>query len=154
TGLTATGISSSQIRLTWNGVVGAQNYVIAQWNGTTWNYTTIGAAQSTYTVGSLSANSTYYFEVAAKNDAGTGGYTPQYAIGKTLAAVSLPGVPANFTAMAASSSQINLAWSAVAGATGYVIDQWNGSAWQQIATTAAASFPVPNLKAGTTYSFD
>ncbi|MDB5352799.1 MAG: hypothetical protein JWN86_4046 [Planctomycetota bacterium] len=68
-----------------------------------------------------------------------------------------PAAPINLTASAASSSQINLAWTGAAGATGYLIERsTNGSTgWAQIATTATSTLTYQNtgLIAATTYYY-
>jgi hypothetical protein len=62
--------------------------------------------------------------------------------------------PTNFTARAVSSSQVNLAWSPVAGAQQYVIYALGQSGPQQIDTTTSTSFPITSgLRPGTPYSF-
>lgn len=63
--------------------------------------------------------------------------------------------PTGLTATVASSTQINLAWSAVAGATGYVLERSaNGtSGWAQIATPSGTSFNNSGLMASTVYYY-
>jgi hypothetical protein len=65
-----------------------------------------------------------------------------------------PAAVAGLSATAVSSSQINLSWSAVPGATGYKVERYQGG-WQQIGTTAAGVTTLfdTNLAAGTTYSY-
>jgi hypothetical protein len=51
--------------------------------------------------------------------------------------------PSNVTATALSSSQIQLTWSGVSGATGYRVKRWNGAIWPVIAdnlSTTATSY--------------
>jgi hypothetical protein len=68
---------------------------------------------------------------------------------------SAPTAP-RFTTTAVSSSQINLTWTAVSGATSYQIDEWVNNAWKQVGSVGAAttSFAATGLSAGTTYYFD
>jgi hypothetical protein len=49
-----------------------------------------------------------------------------------------PAAPGRFTATAISTSQINLTWTPVAGATGYEVYYWNGSSFQPLKTFAAS----------------
>jgi hypothetical protein len=68
-----------------------------------------------------------------------------------------PGSAApSFTATAVSDTQINLSWSTVSGASGYVVDEWIDGAWSQIGSLdgGATDFSVTGLSAGTTYYFD
>ncbi len=68
-----------------------------------------------------------------------------------------PGAPTNptgFTATAASSSGINLSWSAVASATGYALERKTGAgAYAPIATPSGASYADTGLSASTTYTY-
>jgi hypothetical protein len=72
-----------------------------------------------------------------------------------LASASAPASPA-FTAVAVSGTKINLAWSPVSGATGYLVDEWINGAWWQIGNvnSSVTSGTVTGLTPGTTYWFD
>jgi hypothetical protein len=69
----------------------------------------------------------------------------------------IPNLPAptNLTATTVSSSQINLSWSAVAGATSYQVERSpNGSSgWNLIGSPAGTSSQDTGLSAGTTYYY-
>ena len=70
-----------------------------------------------------------------------------------------PTAPANLTATAAGSSQINLSWSASTdnvGVTGYQIERCQGagcSSFSQITTTTTTTYNNTSLLAGTSYSY-
>ena len=68
-----------------------------------------------------------------------------------------PSGTITLTATASSSSQINLSWNSLTGATGYIIQESsNGSSgWTQIATTASnvTTYSNTGLAAGTTYYY-
>jgi titin len=55
---------------------------------------------------------------------------------------SPPGAPTNLAASAASSTRIDLTWTAVPNATGYSVERSNdgATAWSQIATTASPGY--------------
>jgi hypothetical protein len=151
TGLTATPVSTSQINLSWRGVTNATGYVIYEYEGGAWQRigTTTGTA---YSVPGLSADTTYWFDVAASNAAGTSaGATPASAT--TLKLLQVPGAPTNLAARAASSTQINLSWTGVSGATGYVVYKYTSSGWQNIGTITGTSCAVPSPSSGTGYYF-
>jgi len=61
-----------------------------------------------------------------------------------------------FTAAAVSATQINLAWTRVAGATGYVVDEWVKGFWAQLGRvgSGSTSCAVNDLSPNTTYTFD
>ncbi len=69
---------------------------------------------------------------------------------------SAPAAPTNFTATAASSSQINLSWSASSGATAYNVYEMESGKAVSLGTLSSGttSFVVSNLTASTTYSFE
>lgn len=156
TGFTAKAVSSSQINLSWNGVIGTNGYVIDQWNPSTktWqDIRTVGGATMATSITGLKAGTIYYFEVRGFNDAGQGDFT-NYQSAATFAAARVPGTPANFTVTAVSKSQINVAWSGVTGASGYRVYEYTSTGWQAIATTAGTAYQVSGLKASTTYYFE
>lgn len=150
TGLTATGISTTQISLSWTPVPGATSYVVQfAVAGGSWQPlgTTTGPGG---VVGSLSPGTTYYFQVAAKNAAGQSGF------GLAKYAETLPSVPTNFKALAASSSTVNLTWGAVTGAAGYKVQQLKNGVWTtvaQVAGNGSTSYAVPNLAAASVNGF-
>ena len=133
-------------------VSGAAKYVVEQQVGSTWTViATLGSGSLAYTVTGLTADSTNNFRVAAFNVSGTGPFTnPQNAL--TLAAP-----PPNFVAKTASTTQIDLSWNAVAGATGYVVYyEGPGGVWTLLHNLAIGqtSLAVPDLSPGVTYAFE
>jgi subtilisin family serine protease len=70
--------------------------------------------------------------------------------------ITAPAAPSNFTATAASSSQINLAWGDVATETGYRVERKNSDgSYTSVATLGqnATSYSVTGLAASTAYTF-
>src|SRR5207249_7134965 len=119
TGLTATA-SSSQITLSWtapanNGGSAITGYKI--YRGTTSGgegttpIATISGSTLTYTDTGLTNGQTYFYKVTAVNSVGES--VPSNEASATPAASStVPSSPTGLTAAAASSSQINLSWTA------------------------------------------
>ncbi|MHB1558350.1 MAG: DUF4082 domain-containing protein [Isosphaeraceae bacterium] len=111
----------------------------------TYTFTTANAGTHSFSVTFETAGSQ---TVTAKDSASN--------ISATSSAVSVtPAAPTGLTASTASSSQINLAWTGSAGATGYLIQEsmGGGSSWTQIGSTASTSYQATGLTAGTTYEF-
>jgi hypothetical protein len=69
--LTATAISSSQIRLNWTDTANETSYVIQRWNGSSFpDYATTAKNSRSWTDSGLAANSGYFYQVCAVNAVG------------------------------------------------------------------------------------
>jgi hypothetical protein len=92
--------------------------------------------------GSLFTRNTDLGQITVNTATHTGSFTP------------LAAAP-SFTATAVSPTQINLSWTAAAGATGYAVDELVSGAWVRVANlgSGSLSYPVTGLRAGTTYTF-
>jgi hypothetical protein len=119
---------------------------------------TFSSASYTFTTSDKGVHS---FSVAFKT-AGSQSVTVKDTSNSTLTAAQSginvsPATPLNLTAMVVSSSQINLSWSAAAGATGYQLQRSLSSSagWSTIATLSGGTTSYQNtgLSAGTTYYF-
>ena len=111
--LTATAVSSSTINLAWtdnsNNETGFQIWRSTV-SGTSYSQIgTVSANVVTYTDPSLSASSTYYYVVRATNTVGSSNFSNEASTITYPAAQSI-NAPSNLTAIAVSSSTINLAW--------------------------------------------
>jgi hypothetical protein len=73
----------------------------------------------------------------------------------SVVARSLPAGPSGLTATAASSSQINLNWNAVAAATSYKVYRSadGASAWTQVGSATTTTYSDTGLAANTTYYY-
>ena len=69
--------------------------------------------------------------------------------------VSVPGQVTGLSVSAASSSQLNLSWNAVSGATSYKVERStsSGSGYSQITSTGSTTFNNTGLSASTTYYY-
>ena len=74
TGLAATFLTSTQIRLSWSSTLYAQSYVVKRATASGGPYTTVatGLAGTSFVQSGLAAGTTYYYVVAATNAVGTG----------------------------------------------------------------------------------
>ncbi len=111
-----------------------------------------GATAASYTTpATTTADSGATFRVVVSNSAGT--VTSSAATLTVNADTTAPTVPAGLSATAASSSQINLAWTAStdpdSGVTGYKVSRGG----TQIGTSTTTSFSDSGLTASTTYSY-
>lgn len=148
TGLHATGVSASQIALTWNAVHGAQSYLVLRSLASIGPFTTVGSpTTATFADTGLSAGTKYYYEAKAVNATGP---SPASLI---AAALTIPAAPSGLTAKAVSTGQINLTWTAVTGAASYVVSRSTGGPFTAVGAPHPASFADTGLSAATTYFF-
>ncbi|MFM2198670.1 MAG: hypothetical protein RLZZ505_2102 [Verrucomicrobiota bacterium] len=150
-GLNATA-SSGQVSLTWSAVSGATSYSVKQSITSGGPYTTIATPTGTsQLVTGLTNGTTYYFVVTASNAAGESANSAQVS---GTPQPALPGVPSGLTATAGD-AQVALNWSAVSGASGYVVKQsaFSGGPYTTIATPTGTSHTATGLTNGMTYYF-
>lgn len=157
----STAISTTQVKISWtapsdNGGSSITGYKI-QKASTSWTnvINDTGNAVTNYNVTGLAANSVYKYRIAAWNGVGLGAYSAN------VTGYTLPGVPTSLSATNASSSQINLSWTAPGGnatISGYKIERSadGGSIWSTIVTntgSAGTTYSNTGLAASTTYMY-
>jgi hypothetical protein len=139
-GLTATVSTRSSITLTWKPSVDASSYDILKNGITIYNVT------SPFKDEGLSSETTYTYQVRAKNITGSSGYCT------SVSAITLPdppGVPVLSTS--SSTTAITLTWNKVVNATGYKVEVDKGE--QIIDVRDAASFIHDNLGKGSRHYY-
>ena len=158
TGLIGVAVSTSQINLSWfaSPSTGAATYLVARCSGVgCTSFAQIATVSgATYSDTGLTANTTYVYEVQGTNSEGaSSGYS------SSVAVTTFALAPAtSLTATAASSSQVNLSWTASAssGATNYIVQRCNGAGcngFTTIANVASLSYADSGLGAATAYSY-
>ena len=150
TGLTATALGASKIDLSWSAVAGATSYKVYQSSAANVQIIVANAKSTTTTTTTqltgLTASAKYYFKVTAVGATGE-------SLGSTEASATTgayPAAAAGLTATAVSGTQINLSWTAVAGAVSYNV--YLGSDTVLKGNTAQPTFSVTGLSTGTLYS--
>ena len=148
-------VSGSAIKLDWSKNDKATGYVIEQYKGGKWTAlaTTKNNATLTFTVKGLASATVYSFRI--KSFRTVNGKTDYSEYTSLKAATSFGGVN-NLTVKSYTASAITLAWNKNASANGYVVEQYKGGKWTQIAKTssnATVTYTVNGLKADTTYTF-
>jgi chitodextrinase len=164
--LTPTVVSATQINLSWTAATEMggtiSGYQIARCSGTNCsNFAQVGtSATATFNDTGLAPSTSYTYEVRAVDTSNNTGPYSTSATATTLAG-AVPTAPANLMATAASSSQINLSWTAsteVGGAiSGYQIARCSGtncSNFAQVGTSATATFNDTGLASSTSYTYE
>ena len=120
--------------------------------------TTPGA--TTYSATGLTISTSYSYRVRATDAAGNLSAYSNTASASTLGDTQAPTAPSNLTATAASTTQINLSWTASTdnvGVTGYRVEQCQGSGcstFAQVGTTAGTTtYSATGLTTNTSYSY-
>ena len=146
--VTATAGSPARIDVSWaasSDAVGVTGYHVFRDGGAT---PVASVASTSYADTAVTAGSTHTYTVSAYDAAGNESAHSSPA-SATTPGTALPA-PTNLTATAGGSSQINLSWTAVSGATGYNI--YRGTA--KIASTTTTGYADPGLPAGTSFTYE
>ncbi|MDP4645132.1 MAG: carbohydrate-binding protein [Opitutales bacterium] len=153
TGLTATANGSTQIDLAWNAVSGATSYRVLRATSSGGTYTEVvsGLATTSTSDAPPSVGVTYYYVIRAVNGA-------VESVNSNVANAALPlDTPIGLTATTISSSQIDLSWSSVTGATSYTVRRAtvSGGPYTNVATgLGSPSYPdTTGLSPGTRYYY-
>jgi fibronectin type 3 domain-containing protein len=145
-------VTDSSIAISWQTATGALSYKIYISTTQTGTYEVQGTATGTqYTLNRLTAGTTYYIKVTAisgtRESAASGVLTAQ-------TAVKTPSVPTGVTAATASVTSITVTWTAVEGASSYIIyGGTSSSSLAQIGTSISATYTHTGLTAATMYYY-
>jgi predicted phage tail protein len=162
-GLTASALSSSQIRLTWiDNSSGEQGFKIERCAGVGCTdfaqVVMVGANATSYTNTGLTASTSYSYRVRAFNASGDSGYS-NIVGAMTQPAPAPPAAPSNLTTAAISRNRIDLAWTDNANSeVGFRIERCRGSICTNFALIATVgsnvtSYRSSGLAANTTYRY-
>ncbi len=151
--LMATATSSFSVDLSWSdNSTNETGFVIERGtDGATFAYIGI-TTLATYTNTGLFASTTYYYRVASFNGFGTSSYSN---IAQTTTLNSIPLAPSTLTALAYSTSSINLAWfDNSTNEKGVAIERGtDGITFVHIGTTTLATYTDTPLASYTTYYY-
>ena len=148
-------VSDSAVKLDWSKNDKASGYIIEQYKGGKWTAlaTTKNNTTLTFTVKGLASATVYSFRI--KSFRTVNGKTDYSEYTSLKAATSFGGV-SGLAVKSYTASAITLAWNKNASANGYVVEQYKGGKWVQIAKTssnAVVSYTVSGLAADATYTF-
>ena len=154
TGFDADKVTSGSATLKWDKVSGADGYAVELYTGGKWNevFRTSDSSVTSCTVGSLKADSTYSLRIRAFKDTDDGTVYSDYT---RLAVKTKLANVAGLKAQGVTATAVKLDWARNAGATGYIIEQYKGGKWTQLAVTknnTTLTFTVKGLAECTPYS--
>ena len=152
--LTAVPQLDTEIDLSWNPVATATSYLLESSadGGTTWAALATQAG-TTFANTGLTADTGYEYRVTAINASGSS------ATSSAITSTTLVGAPTHFSATAASDTEVDLSWTAVADATTYQVEQsTDGQAWNVLVpatplTGSSTSFSDTSVSPGTSYQY-
>ena len=156
TGFKVSTVSDNAVNLTWNKMKSAEGYIIYQYNNTKNSWSRIAKTTTTvnsYKVTNLNAGTKYQFAIRAyRTENGKEITSPSYPI---LNTVTKPAAVTAFKVTSVSANSVNLTWSKVKSAEGYIVYQYNDSkkTWNRIAKIKGTSYTVSKLSSGTSYKF-
>lgn len=148
-GLAATG-GGGQVVLSWSAGSGATGYAVFRSTVSGSGYTLIGTTPSlSFTDGTASAGTTYYYVVQAANGAGVSGNSVE------ASAETASPAPTGLTAVGGT-ELVSLSWNSAPGATGYlVLESLSvGGPYGPAGTSSGATFTATGLADGTVYYFE
>ncbi len=159
TNLTATSTSRTEVILKWDAVQGADGYNIYRDGNNIFGVNSGSATTSTDT--NLKASTTYEYSISTLNGNNESATSTSVSVttqsdsdSTPIPDTDAPSVPANLTAVAISSSQIDLKWDASAdntAVTGYNI--YRNESNNLVASTTETNYSDTGLTASTTYSY-
>ena len=150
--LTASPVSDTEIRLTWDLALRAGGYRI-EWGTTSGSYTDRATTTAlAYTVSGLAADTGYYFRVTATRSGALDGAPSTERNARTHTAPP-PGPVTGVSAVAISDREIRVTWNAEANSTGYGVQWDTDSAFPnpEQAIVSGTSVIIEDLRAGTEY---
>ncbi len=149
-----------QVALTWEDRSSNETHFVIQRRYAAWIWGDVGAAPANATsfLDTTSiGNVTYEYRVIAVNALGSSDYSNGVLVNTAQTGPTPPATPGNLTAVAASSTRINLTWNDLAsGETGYKIERRiAGGTWAEITIAAAnaTSYADLTVTAGNTYEY-
>jgi fibronectin type 3 domain-containing protein len=151
TGISATTLNSTAIKISWTGTHGATSYSVYRSSSQSGPFTTqVGTSSATSFINTgLNPNTKYYYKISATNSGGTS------ILSTIISSTTLLSAP-SVTATSTSIHSIHLSWTASPGTTSYKIFRSTSSTSRfanAFATTTSTSFDDTGLATGIPYYY-
>jgi hypothetical protein len=147
TGLSGSSPTASSLSLSWIGSTGATSYTVSYQPAGGSSSTVTGITGTNTTISSLTAGTVYTLNVTAVNAYGSSAASSNITYG------TLPSAPTGLYGTAASTSQINFAWTDVTGATSYTVSYAPvAGSYSTITGITGSSTQITGLTSGGTYN--
>ncbi len=141
-GLKATSVASTSVKLSWSKVNKATGYIVYKYNSKTKKYEKLADTKSnSYTVKSLKANTTYKFNIKAY----TKSETTKYGVASSALSIKTkPSDVSSFKLASSTEKDFSLSWKKASGVNGYQLVRYNENTgkWDEVAKTMSTSYKV------------
>lgn len=144
---TEVSFDGSAVRLSWNAVEGARDYLIyRKTDASSWRRIGVLKKKCTYTDEEIDFSSRYSYAVRAQTGSSHSGY-------QTVSCSTGLDRPGNLTAVRTSRSSIGLSWDAVKYADGYRVYEKVDGKWKRLTQTAELRFSHTGLKLNSSHLY-
>lgn len=151
-GLSTSSITTNTAVLNWTAVSGATSYNIQYKSSASATFTTLTSTTNSISLAGLIANTSYTYQVQTVCSNGLSAYSAAATFNTSVAATCV--VPTGLASSSITSSAATLSWTAVSGATGYLLQYKTSSATAFTSVSSATnSISITGLSATTTYTY-
>ena len=155
TGVKLGGSAADALRINWSKNTSADGYIVEMYQGGKWVRAVKIAKNSTttYRKAGLKACTAYKFRVKAYKMSGKTALYGAYSA--TLSANTIPSNVSRFRLNSKTGKMLNLGWDMSDDAAGYIVQQYKGGKWVQVAKLSKSKdrVRINSLSPSTTYKF-
>ena len=155
TGAKLTGRAADALRINWSKNASADGYIVEMYKGGKWVRVAkiTNSGTTTYRKAGLKACTAYKFRVKAYKMSGKTALYGAYSA--TLSANTIPTNVSRFRLNSKTGKMLNLGWDMSDDAAGYIVQQYKGGKWVQVAKLAKSKdrVRINDLSPSTTYKF-
>lgn len=148
-GISVSGVTQTSATVSWGAVTGANSYDLEYRVSPSGSWTQVSTTSTSYTIGGLSAGTTYDVRVRAVCTSGTSNWSGNVSFTTLFAGCS---VPTGLSVSGVTASAATASWNSVGGANNYNLQiRVNPSGSWTTFTTTSTSYNFSGLTASTSY---